>query len=93
MPSSVTSSRTRKPPRRWKRRLNIEVETILDSLTPRERGVLQLRFGRIDGQQRSLEEVGKRFRVARERMRQVEARALRKLRHPSRSKRLIDFLE
>jgi RNA polymerase primary sigma factor len=73
--------------------LHTEVENIIDSLTPRERRVLQLRFGLIDGHQRSLEEVGKRFGVTRERIRQVEARALRKLRHPSRSERLIDFTE
>jgi RNA polymerase primary sigma factor len=73
--------------------LRTEVEDILDSLTPRERRVLQLRFGLIDGRQRTLEEVGKRFGVTRERIRQIEAKALRKLRHPSRSKRLTDFLE
>jgi RNA polymerase primary sigma factor len=73
--------------------LRTEVENILDSLTPRERRVLQLRFGLIDSNQRTLEEVGKRFGVTRERIRQVESKALRKLRHPSRSKRLIDFLE
>jgi RNA polymerase primary sigma factor len=70
-----------------------EVEDILDTLTPRERRVLQLRFGLIDGHQRTLEEVGKRFGVTRERIRQIEAKALRKLRHPSRSKRLKDYLE
>ena len=73
--------------------LRTEVENILDSLTPRERRVLQLRFGLADGHQRTLEEVGKRFGVTRERIRQVESKALRRLRHPSRSKRLIDFLE
>ena len=73
--------------------LHIEVENIIDSLTPRERRVLQLRFGLIDSNQRTLEEVGKRFGVTRERIRQIEAKALRKLRHPSRSKRLTDFLE
>jgi len=73
--------------------LRTEVENILDTLTPRERRVLQLRFGLIDGQQRTLEEVGKRFGVTRERIRQIEGKALRKLRHPSRSKRLIDFLQ
>jgi len=73
--------------------LHIEVENILDSMSPRERRVLQLRFGLIDGNQRSLEEVGKRFGVTRERIRQIEVTALRKLRHPSRSKRLTDFLE
>jgi RNA polymerase primary sigma factor len=70
-----------------------EVEGILDTLTPRERRVLQLRFGLIDGHQRTLEEVGKRFGVTRERIRQIEAKALRKLRHPSRSRRLRDYLE
>jgi RNA polymerase primary sigma factor len=73
--------------------LHIEVENILDSLTPRQRRVLQLRFGLIDGHQRTLEEVGKRFGVTRERIRQIESVAMRKLRHPSRTKRLIDFLE
>ncbi len=73
--------------------LRTEVEDVLDSLRPRERRVLQLRFGLVDGRQRTLEEVGKRFGVTRERIRQIEAKALRKLRHPSRSKRLTDFLE
>src|SRR5256885_1485179 len=73
--------------------LRTEVEDILDTLTPRERRVLQLRFGLIDGHQRTLEEVGKRFGVTRERIRQIEAKALRKLRHPSRSKKLKDYLQ
>ncbi len=73
--------------------LRNEVDEILDTLTPRERRALQLRFGLIDGQQRTLEEVGKRFGVTRERVRQIEAKALRKLRHPSRSKKLKDYLE
>src|SRR5437660_113578 len=73
--------------------LHNEVEDILDTLTPRERRVLQLRFGLIDGHQRTLEEVGKRFGVTRERIRQIEAKALRKLRHPSRSKKLRGFVE
>lgn len=73
--------------------LRTEVEDILDTLTPRERRVLQLRFGLIDGHQRTLEEVGKRFGVTRERIRQIEAKALRKLRHPSRSIKLKDYLE
>ena len=73
--------------------LHSEVEDVLDTLTPRERRVLQLRFGLIDGHQRTLEEVGKRFGVTRERIRQIEAKALRKLRHPSRSKKLKDYLE
>lgn len=66
---------------------------VLDSLTPREQKVLKLRFGLDDGRARTLEEVGKEFDVTRERIRQIEAKALRKLRHPSRSKKLKDFLE
>jgi RNA polymerase primary sigma factor len=73
--------------------LRVEVEEVLDTLSPRERRVLQLRFGLNDGQQRTLEEVGKRFGVTRERIRQIEAKAIRKLRHPSRSKKLKDYLE
>ena len=66
---------------------------VLDTLTPREEKVLRLRYGIDDGHPRTLEEVGKEFNVTRERIRQIEAKALRKLRHPSRSKRLKDFLE
>ena len=66
---------------------------VLDSLTPREQKVLRLRFGLDDGRARTLEEVGKEFDVTRERIRQIEAKALRKLRHPSRSKKLKDYLE
>ena len=65
---------------------------VLKTLTPREEMVLKLRFGLEDGRSRTLEEVGKEFNVTRERIRQIEAKALRKLRHPSRSKRLKDFL-
>ncbi|MDO4633813.1 MAG: RNA polymerase sigma factor RpoD [Eubacteriales bacterium] len=72
--------------------LREELATALESLTDRERQVVQLRFGLIDGRARTLEEVGKEFNVTRERIRQIEAKALRKLRHPSRSKRLRDFL-
>jgi len=72
--------------------LREELGTALESLTDRERQVVQLRFGLIDGRARTLEEVGKEFNVTRERIRQIEAKALRKLRHPSRSKRLKDFL-
>jgi len=66
---------------------------VLDTLTPREEKVLRLRYGLDDGKPRTLEEVGKEFNVTRERIRQIEAKALRKLRHPSRSKRLKDFIE
>ena len=66
---------------------------VLDTLTPREEKVLRLRFGLEDGRSRTLEEVGKEFNVTRERIRQIEAKALRKLRHPSRSKKLKDFLD
>ncbi len=66
---------------------------VLDTLTPREEKVLRLRFGLDDGHQRTLEEVGKEFKVTRERIRQIEAKALRKLRHPSRSKKLKDYLD
>jgi RNA polymerase primary sigma factor len=73
--------------------LKEQVGDVLDSLTLRERKVLQLRFGIVDGRSRTLEEVGREFGVTRERVRQIEAKALRKLRHPSRSKKLKDFLE
>ncbi|WP_342396742.1 RNA polymerase sigma factor RpoD [Candidatus Chlorohelix sp.] len=73
--------------------LKEQVEDVLDSLTQRERRVLQLRFGLDDGRSRTLEEVGREFGVTRERIRQIEAKALRKLRHPSRSKKLKDYLE
>lgn len=72
--------------------LKEQLMTVLDTLTPREKKVLELRFGIIDGRTRTLEEVGKEFNVTRERIRQIEAKALRKLRHPSRSKKLRDFL-
>jgi RNA polymerase primary sigma factor len=73
--------------------LHSEVEEVLDTLTPRERRVIQLRFGLNDGHQRTLEEVGKRFALTRERIRQIEVRALHKLRHPSRSMKLRDYME
>jgi RNA polymerase primary sigma factor len=72
--------------------LREQLEDVLGTLTPREKRVLQLRFGLEDGRSRTLEEVGQVFGVTRERIRQIEAKALRKLRHPSRSKRLKDFL-
>lgn len=73
--------------------LKEQLEEVLDTLTDREENVLRLRFGLDDGRTRTLEEVGKVFGVTRERIRQIEAKALRKLRHPSRSKRLKDFLD
>ncbi len=73
--------------------LKEQLVEVLKTLTPREAKVLTLRFGLIDGRQRTLEEVGKEFNVTRERIRQIEAKALRKLRHPSRSKKLKDFLD
>jgi len=73
--------------------LKEQLEEVLETLTPREKKVLRLRFGLDDGRARTLEEVGHFFQVTRERIRQIEAKALRKLRHPSRSKKLRDFLE
>ncbi|MEW6106370.1 MAG: RNA polymerase sigma factor RpoD [Bacillota bacterium] len=73
--------------------LKEQLEDVLDTLTPREEKVLRLRFGLDDGRSRTLEEVGQVFGVTRERIRQIEAKALRKLRHPSRSKKLKDYLE
>ncbi|MBO4306242.1 MAG: RNA polymerase sigma factor RpoD [Clostridia bacterium] len=73
--------------------LQSHLEEVLHTLTPREEKVLRLRFGLDDGKTRTLEDVGKEFNVTRERIRQIEAKALRKLRHPSRSKRLKDFLD
>ena len=73
--------------------LKEQLGAVLQSLTPREEKVLRLRFGLEDGRPRTLEEVGKEFNVTRERIRQIEAKALRKLRHPSRSKKLRDFLD
>jgi RNA polymerase primary sigma factor len=76
-----------------KQLLKEQIEDVLHTLTPREQRVLQLRFGLEDGRSRTLEEVGKEFNVTRERIRQIEAKALRKLRHPSRSRKLKDYLE
>ncbi|MGN0550360.1 MAG: RNA polymerase sigma factor RpoD [Acutalibacteraceae bacterium] len=73
--------------------LKEQLSNVLDTLTEREEKVLRLRFGLEDGRSRTLEEVGKEFNVTRERIRQIEAKALRKLRHPSRSKKLKDFLD
>lgn len=73
--------------------LREKIEESLNKLTPRERDVLKMRFGLDDGYSRTLEEVGRHFKVTRERIRQIEAKALKKLRHPSRSKKLRDYLE
>ena len=73
--------------------LKDQLAEVLDTLTDREENVLRLRFGLDDGNPRTLEEVGRVFGVTRERIRQIEAKALRKLRHPSRSNQLRDFLE
>ena len=76
-----------------KQLLKEQIDDVLDNLTPREQRVLRLRFGLEDGRSRTLEEVGQEFNVTRERIRQIEAKALRKLRHPSRSRKLKDYLE
>jgi len=73
--------------------LREQVDSVLNSLSERERDVLKLRFGLVDGRNRTLEEVGKEFNVTRERIRQIEAKALRKLRHPTRSRKLKDYLD
>jgi RNA polymerase primary sigma factor len=73
--------------------LKEQLVEVLSTLTDREQEVLRLRFGLDDGRARTLEEVGQQFKVTRERIRQIEAKALRKLRHPNRSKRLRDYLE
>ena len=73
--------------------LKEQLDEVLSTLTEREAKVLRLRFGLDDGRPRTLEEVGQRFQVTRERIRQIEAKALRKLRHPTRSKKLKDFLD
>jgi RNA polymerase primary sigma factor len=73
--------------------LRQQVTAVLDSLSPREQRVIKLRFGLEDGRSRTLEEVGREFKVTRERIRQIEAKALRKLRHPTRSRKLKDYLE
>ena len=73
--------------------LRDQLDEVLDTLTDREQKVLRLRFGMDDGRARTLEEVGKEFNVTRERIRQIEAKAIRKLKHPSRSRKLKDYLD
>ena len=73
--------------------LQEQLGEVMSTLTEREQKVLEMRFGLLDGHSRTLEEVGKEFQVTRERIRQIESKALRKLRHPSRSRKLRDFLE
>jgi RNA polymerase primary sigma factor len=73
--------------------LKEQIEEVLCTLTPREHRIIGLRFGLEDGRSRTLDEIGKEFSVTRERIRQIEARAIRKLRHPSRSRKLRDYLE
>ena len=73
--------------------LREQLSEVLHTLTPREESVLRLRFGLEDGRTRTLEEVGQQFNITRERIRQIEAKALRELRHPSRSKKLRDYLD
>jgi RNA polymerase primary sigma factor len=73
--------------------LKDQIEIVLSTLTPREHRVLQLRFGLEDGRGRTLEEISEEFNVTRERIRQIEEKALRKLRHPSRSRNLKDYLD
>ena len=88
--------RTGKASVRWrvgKHCLQDQTRRVLKSLTPREEQVLKMRFGVGDGSEHTLEEVGRSFNVTRERIRQIESKALRKLRHPSRSKKLRPFLE
>ena len=73
--------------------LREQILAVIDTLTPREQEVIRQRYGLIDGRQKTLEEVGREFSVTRERIRQIEAKALRKLKHPNRSKRLADFVD
>ena len=73
--------------------LREQLLAVIDTLTPREQEVIRQRYGLLDGQQKTVEEVGKEFSVTRERIRQIEAKALKKLKNPNRSKRLIDFVE
>ena len=73
--------------------LREQLLAVIDTLTPREQEVIRQRYGLLDGKQKTLEEVGKEFSVTRERIRQIEAKALKKLKNPNRSKKLIDFVE
>ncbi len=73
--------------------LKEQIDEVLSSLTPRQRRIIQLRFGLEDGRSRTLEEISQEFELTRERIRQIEAKALKRLRHPSRSRKLKDYLE
>ena len=73
--------------------LREQLLAVIDTLTPREQQVIRERYGLMDGKAKTLEEVGKEFSVTRERIRQIEAKALRKLKHPNRSKKLVDFID
>lgn len=75
------------------REMRRALETVIETLTQREKQILRLRFGLDDGNPRTLEEIGRKFNVTRERIRQIEAKALRKLRHPSRAKKIRDYLD
>jgi RNA polymerase primary sigma factor len=77
----------------YKKMLKLQLLAIIGSLTPREQKVIRMRYGLDDGRTRTLEEVGREFKVTRERIRQIEAKALRKLRNPNRQRRLRDFIE
>jgi RNA polymerase primary sigma factor len=96
-PTSATSSRTRSAENPYDMTayslLREKLKDVLDTLTERERRVLTLRFGLVDGYSRTLEEVGKQFNVTRERIRQIEAKALRKMRHPTRMRQLHGFFD
>ncbi len=89
----IPDERSRPEEQATRELLKDQIDEVLDSLSPREKRVLQLRFGLEDGKLRTLEEVGREFGVTRERIRQIEAKAIRKLKHPTRAKKLRDYLD